>query len=417
MSSQRPKILLIGSYSGQDSFGDKCLLKSVTTQLSAVLPNPEFITHIDQAGQEESNAWFSEGVTFRGGMVVAYNNWRNRLRHLKLPFEQQSRLAMKTFDLGMRFAPAWRTMADAAKRDIDGATLVYFYGGTQLSGQWFWHNFPSLLLTVQEAARAGVPVYFGPQQYGPLPPADAQLLRETIRKYVKGVRTRNTLCAKMLQLAPESLVLDEVYSCRKRYPLVEAQPTPGDHLLVNCRAINFQTDTEVPELDTFARMAGEIATRMQLPVKVLQMSGASFSDDTLIVESFRKHWPQLPVEVIPYALDDLAVVEASAKARATFSMSFHCCVLSLLAGRPAIPVSSGAYYEHKYTDFPRYAGMQESNAVFLGEMKTPEIMQRSIDNILRFYNTYQAEQTASARRKAAEELEGWYSNIGKAAQH
>ena len=402
------KVLLIGSYNGQDSFGDECLLSSVIAQMTKAFGGkPRFVSHIEANLEASRAAW--PMVTFSGGFAALLAVWRVKLRHLHLPFALTSAIAFLTFPLYLMGSGAARRAARQAWTQIGESRLMYFYGGTQLSQQWYTLNMPGLLLSILACRLRGVPVYFGPQQYGPQSLLQRTLLRAVNRFLVKDIRVRNASCQAMLGLSDSAVLYDEVYSCAARYPVQKQRANgPGRYLLINCRGSNFLRPAQEQELFAFVRLVAALQKRMGAPLKLFQMSSASFCDDTLALDVFRREAPDLPVETIPYNLTDHELIELAGGAAGTLSMSFHGCILSMIGGAAAVPVTSGGYYDHKYVDFDKYSGGQNTPLVCLDN---PDI-ERVADTVAAYFAGYRAEQTAATRTAAARRMEEWYARVG-----
>ena len=358
-------ILLIGSYNGQESFGDKCLLSSVIAQFQVCHPEiTRYVTHIDTTLDATRQQWPT--LTVAHGFSFVFNGWRSALGRLRLPFGPLTILSLITFPFYVLVSGRARRLAQQALIDTRSASLIYFYGGTQLSAQWFWLNFPGLLITAGIGRCYRIPVYFGPQQYGPLFVFQKFLLTLLIRTCVKDIRVRNEKCLSLLGLQPSALTYDEVFSCGARYPLQRpsAQPT-GEYLLLNCRSSNFWSDTGKEDLERFAEVVAHICETLPVPLKLVQMSDATFCDDTPIMTALKARLPSHDIQLIPYGHSDFDLIDVASKAVGVLSMSFHACILSMIGGIPAVPVTTGLYYDHKYVDFDKYSGLQETPVINL----------------------------------------------------
>lgn len=394
-------VLLVGSYAGQDSLGDKGLLLSVASQLRRAFGDEvEFVAHVVST---ETN-FTPAGIKFKQGA------WRiiGPCLHAVRLFQFWPSLE---YLLAIFLIPAWwvykkrnRSIWNEFTQDCRECDMLYFYGGTQLSSQWFALNFPPTLLTVLLCKFYRKPVFFGPQQYGPLTASQARLLRWTLRYLVKDFRVRNTSCQRLLRATDEKLTLDEIYSCDINYPILRATAR-GEYLLVNFRGINFLSDYDPQEICSFCEIIKLVTDKLLLPVKIVQMSGASFCDDTEIANKLLQYG--LDVELLPHTHDENDIIESARNAVGVISMSFHGCVLTMLAGRPAVPVSSGDYYHHKYADFDRYTGDQHVPVVSLRNCN-PRL---ESERIFSYLDRFCQESLIRRRNEASRNLRSWYLNI------
>jgi polysaccharide pyruvyl transferase WcaK-like protein len=400
-------ILLIGSYNGQDSFGDKGLIRSVVTnfrhQCGAGIT---FLSHIHE-NIEDVHRVTSE-VVFKRGFSPFFRVWFAKLRHLRLPKTLHLAMAVISF-------PCWMLLTAENRRnlrdiicDMKQASCLYFYGGTQLSEQWFNFNFPPLAFTILISWILRRPVYFGPQQYGPENHSQQRWLKLILRLFVCDVRVRNAGCLKMLELPQSKLLLDEIYSCSSRLPICSTHQRKRSFILINMRGSNFLRSSATAELFRFMEILDAVYQDLALPYRLFQMSGKSFCDDTCLVTLLeQERFAHLPVEVLAPFDQEQELVELAKNAYGTVSMSFHGCILSMIGGCPAIPVTSGEYYNHKFADFNRYAGGQVVPIVTL-QSSTPKQIARII---VQYFECYKPEVTACTRAKAAQEMQEWYSQI------
>jgi len=88
-------------------------------------------------------------------------------------------------------------------------------------------------------------------------------------------------------------------------------------------------------------------------------------------------------------------------------MSFHGCVLSMVGGCPAVPVTSEKYYDYKSVDFDRCTGGQNVPIISLQD-PNPE---HAADSIVSYFERYEPARTAAARERAAAQIERWYRQI------
>jgi polysaccharide pyruvyl transferase WcaK-like protein len=395
------KVLLLGSYNGQDSLGDKGLLSSVASQLQHHLGgHVEFISHVatTEPGFSPPGIEFKSGAWQIMGSCIAKTSM--------LAFWPMLRLAgaFALIPIWLAYQTKNRTIWREFRKDCRQCGALYFYGGTQLSTQWFDLNLPSILLTVLVFRLHGKPVYFGPQQYGPLSHRQRRWLKWILRYLVTDYRTRNEKCLELLAAPQDKLTLDEIYCCTSNYPAVAAQ-SPGRYLLVNYRGINFLDNYNSEEVNRFCTIVQTVSRALDLPIKVIQMSGASFCDDSGITDKLRLLG--LNVELIPHTHNELDIIAVATNAAGAISMSFHGCILAMLAGRPAVPVTSGQYYDHKYVDFDRYTGGQ---GVPLVALRTPNSDE---DKILKYFDSFSSDTLRDHRVHSAAIVSTWYDNVAK----
>jgi hypothetical protein len=362
------------------------------------------VCHVHEgAGRSQS---LCEGLEFSEGVSPLFWQWFNKLRHLRLPFAAHALLAVLSLPLQPLLWRGPRGRWKSIWIQIRQSRLLYFYGGTQLSTQWFWLNWFPLALTVAICRLNRIPVYFGPQQYGPVNSTQAALLRWTVRWMVADVRSRNGNCLRVLPAGGAALY-DEVFSCEARYPIVTTPRREGAFLLFNVRGTDFSNDQQRVELFGWVDLLLALRDRLKRPVKFFQMSGESFCDDLQFFRSLSSEVRQrLDIEVVP-PCGDRELIALSGSAYGTLSMSFHGCILSMLAGCPAVPLSSGAYYEYKYADFDKYSGGQGVPVLKLGSLTIPE----DADRVVGYFERYDPARTSAARGTAAAAIDRWYGSI------
>ena len=393
--------LLIGSYNGQDSLGDKGLLKAVSSQIAKRF-NGDFgvVCHVAniEEGFNPGTAVLRRGIwqctSACASKTHVFSRWP--LLHLMMTYA----LIPVWLLSARKNRDIWRSF----KADCKEAEFLYFYGGTQLSSQWFWLNMPSILITILMVRRFDHPVFFGPQQYGPLDDRQRGFLLRVISWFVEGVRTRSSLCQKALGLLPEQLTLDEIFSCADCIP-VEDPADQSDYILVNFRGSNFLQDDFPDGALRFVEIVAGLSRKWMCGVKVVQMSGSSFCDDKGILGLIAN--AGVDVELIPHTHDERDVYLWARNAKACVAMSFHACVLTLMAGKPAIPVTSGRYYDYKYVDFDRYTGGQGVPVIDL-ETKLPAEWITEIDS---FVAKFSGVQVIETRRVAGSLVDRWYDTV------
>ena len=123
-------ILIIGSYNGQDSFGDKCLARCVAQQLRNIFgKDTKIISHIDN--NLEISQYEIPEIEFKKGISPLYWTWHNKLRHLHLPKVLLRLTAIITLPLYLIGTKTNRQEFRRINQEIKESPIVYFYGGTQ----------------------------------------------------------------------------------------------------------------------------------------------------------------------------------------------------------------------------------------------------------------------------------------------
>jgi polysaccharide pyruvyl transferase WcaK-like protein len=397
----------MGSYVGQDSFGDKCLLRCVVTQLQTVFGQDVRLVSDIQENHKQAQQVAPE-VEFTLNISQLFSDWFNRLRHLHSPFSIQIIAAVLTFPLWLAANSENRSALKGLVRETKACSCLYFYGGTQLSEPWFAENLPPLFFMLTLCRLFRKPVYWGPQQYGPEKSWQRRWLRFIINHFVTDIRTRNVKCVHLLALPKSSLFYDEVFSCRARYPLCVERIGQPTFILINMRASNFVRDATDAEFQAFGEILRALHQQLNLPFKLFQMSGTTFCDDQQL-KSFldRNEFGKVPIEILSALDQERDFIETARKAYGTVSMSFHGCILSMIGGCPAVPVTSERYYDYKYADFERYTGDQDVPIISLQDLNSEQAAER----IVHYFEQYQPVHTAAAREQAAAQISQWYGKI------
>lgn len=401
------RIVLAGSYNGQDSLGDECLLRAVVHRFQCLEPGCEieFQLHgIDTAFTQRFSA--ESGARPATGLQSGLWRLAYLARRLRLP----SRLASH---LAWTIAPAaagvgWQLLS-APMASLRKADLFFIYGGTQFSGQWYRLNAAPYLWSARIVKKHGGRVVFGPQQYGPLTASEASELRDNLKCHVDDWRTRNTADLDVLGVAEADrgrrLVHDEVFSAVDLYPSLDRQ-TP-QYILVNLRAMSFDDDRELAadHYAGFAALLDRLMSASNLPVVFFGVSDSSFCDDDAAFRAIRDRVSQPErLSSVGRVDDEHALFQLARKAEVVVSMSFHGCILSGIAGVPFVPVTEGRYYDHKYVDFDRYTGGQGVPLLALSEIDVSADFERIREYVRRF----DVVQVRSARAIANRQLDSFY---------
>lgn len=401
------RIALTGSFAGQDSLGDECLLKAVVARIQHHRPYSTVEFQLNDPG----NAFIAREARDRGFEVargLQYSMYRmgHVLERCKVPAgwskSASERGMSAAATLGMFGA------ADAIER-LKRADAFFVFGGTQFSGQWFALNAPSYLKSAEIVRGAGGNVYFGPQQYGPLAEADAAALRNAMATTVTDWRTRNPLDSALLESDTSSRaareVYDEVFSATRLYP-TSPLGTP-EHILFNLRHTTFDSDVplDASSYRGFAALVDALVTHFALPAVFFGVSGATFCDDDAAFASV-KHLSRMPERLhsVGRVRDEHHLFELASRARAVVSMSFHGCILAGIAGAPFVPVTEGHYYDYKYAGFDKYAGGQRVPVVGLVDCDPVVDLRRIVD----FVDGFDPSLMLRARAAASDRADDFY---------
>jgi polysaccharide pyruvyl transferase WcaK-like protein len=408
----KPGIFLIGSYNGQDSMGDKCLLRVVSSRFRRLLPDDVPIYfHAENTEELQPGGVLSDAaVIAQRGVQSYFWNWHTKLRHLHLPEALHRRVSVATFPLAARTYYRNDETLQEALRQLDSSAFMFTFGGTQFTKQWWRMNLvPYMLMT----RMAELPVYFGTQQYGPMTEEQQQRTQAFIRERVEGVRFRNAACMPELGMEGEmeKLTRDEVFSNTQVYPVVEERSGQGADtktILVNYRGEqNFLSeDREQARLDHLVAYLRALHNRLDCTFTLFSVSGPEFCDDTECFDYIRQNLPEAEVNELPYtnAYDH---IEAAKEAYAAVSMSFHGVILSMIGGCPAIPITHGKYYNHKYIGFKEYNPDTPIPIFYVDEAPDQSLVEESVD----YFETYNPVAVADERRRHNEKIELFYRGI------
>jgi len=403
-------ILLIGSFTGYRSCGDICLLRTCTKEFYDLFgKDTRFLVYINQ-DLTKSEAF--PGLAFSLGISDAYSSWHNILRHARLPRLLYRIASAVLFPLYLIIRTSARIAFLRVWRNVGKASLLYFYGGSQLSQNWFYLNYVPLLITIILCRIRKVPVYFGPQQYGPETGWQRFFLNMTIKLFVKSVRTRNSMDLNLIRQKSSALCYDEVFSCISLYPIVKRSPPKGGFILVNMRELGFFGMKQ--NNDDIHTNLGAILLKLQyklgVEIKFFQMTEKSLCDDTAVISLLRKRkeFNSLQYEIMPLCTHEKELIFLAQHALGSISLSFHGCLLSMMAGQPAIPLVITSYYHYKYSDFAKYTGGQVPPLIYLNSTINIE---ETVNKICSYFSDYQPEMTARAREKAHMRMSQWYQKI------
>ncbi len=404
------KILIIGSYNGQESFGDKCLLSSVASNLRYFFGQKvELVSHIhDQSRLDKTK--FSD-IIFHQGLSCLYWRWHNKLRYLKIPLLLHNFIYFFLFPIFFIVAKTISSSLNIITKDIKDSSFLYFYGGTQLSSPWFYFNFLPLFYSLFICRIYKIPVFFGPQQYGPQTKQQRLLFRLMLNFLVTDMRARNQNCLKLAEVTPAELAYDEAFSCQNFYPNPNKGKKQKSYIMVNIREVDFtnQNTNFNKKYKIFSDFLFSLQQQTNLPFKLFQMSGIGFCDDTkffkYLQQNFNKH---LDIKILPFFKTGKELLTIMNAAYGTVSMSFHGCLFSLIAGAAPVPVISGEYYKYKYSDFQKYTGGQSIPFLYLGDFSS---VGEEAGRVCYYFKNYSSFLTKKARQEAEKLSDKWYNSI------
>ena len=398
------RVLLLGSYNGQDSLGDECLLKSVVRQYRERLVDVEFVLHCDQT-TPVTESLESEGVTSNPGLQTLFWTLRSQLRHTRLPVPVVGVVATLLFPL--YFLALWtlnRRDVRRVVRQIRASDKLHVFGGTNFSRQWFWMNFPHYVATSVFARLGGARTVLSPQQIGPMTGWQRFLFRIWLTLLVDDYRVRNLSCVNEVGLDPLKYTCDEVFSNRRLYPIVETRPDESSKLLVNVRGgpMTDESGYQTRELAGLAQLLKALHRQLDLPLVFFSVSGESFYDDNRTYESIASLLEATPHSNAGRVDTDADLFRLAEESYACVSMSFHGCILCTVRGIPAVPLVDGFYYEHKYSDFDIYGDGQPVPLIRLADATA------SVNPVLDYMRNFDASAAALGRTEACRLVERFY---------
>ena len=374
-------VLLTGSYNGQDSLGDECLLKATVERVRHHDSNASVVVHLHGTHTPFSCAYAtSTNVTMKRGLQSAVSRGESLAERLRTP----AFLAPPVKHL------LSRCIAREAISDLKQSDAFFVFGGTQFAGQWYALNAPFYLESARIVRRNGGKVFFGPQQYGPMADGSAAELRVALTNIVSDWRTRNRQDAELLEpdvASRESRVIyDEVFSNTRLYPSKIASKR-ARHILFNLRLTTFDTDAPMAQ-EQFRAITGmmdELSRTFDLPVIFFAVSDATFCDDNATLATVRK-FSTIPDRFtsVGRVRNEHHLMELAQDAAVVVSMSFHGCILSGIAGAPFVPIYEGQYYDYKYVDFDKYSGEQLVPMISLAKCDATRDAKLVADYVSRF---------------------------------
>jgi len=392
--------------------GDRCLLRVVSSRFRRLLPDDVPIYfHADDSSELQPGGRLEDApVMAQRGVQSYFWNWHTKLRHAHLPDSWHLKASVSTFPLAARTVYRNDEELQSALRQLRRSAFMFVFGGTQFTKQWWQMNLVPYMLM---ARMADLPVYFGTQQYGPMSEEQQERTQAFIQERVEGVRFRNAACMPELGMEGEmeKLTRDEVFSNTQVYPVVEGRSgTDADEktVLVNFRGEQefLSDDAEQARLDNLVVYLRMLHKKLECSFTLFSVSGPDFCDDTECFDYIREHLPEAEVNELPYS-DAYNHIQAAKDAYAAVSMSFHGVILSMIAGCPAIPVTHGKYYNHKYIGFEEYNPAADIPIFYVDDAPDQSFVEASVDYI----ENFDPRAVAEERRRHNEKIESFYQGI------
>jgi len=239
-------IVITGSYNGQDSSGDECLLKCVVQRVRSKLPDSKITIQLHDI-ETPFIQKYSKDTSVSISRGIQYFMWRvgGLMARLYIP-SRLSEFLVKNIALKLAELFGIKSVKYPI-RDLRNADVFLVYGGTQFSGQWYKLNGPAYFKSVSIVGKSGGKVVFGPQQYGPFQSTETlNQLKGFLNNDVDEWCSRNHIDVEKLRYDNKGLeVYDEVFSNLTLYPYRE--PNEPKHILVNIRDLTFDTNDVIDD--------------------------------------------------------------------------------------------------------------------------------------------------------------------------
>ena len=409
-------VLLLGSYNGQDSLGDKCLLRCVVARVRhAFGKDVRIITHVHNTA-ELHGPLRDLGIEARQGVQSNLWRWQSKISKVIKDHESAQKIAATQFAAIGRLIMAARKGGRLALQDLKDADAIIIYGGTNFSRQWWWLNTPAYILS---SRWADVPVFLAPQQYGPMDSDQLNRFKEQLLSSAKTVLCRNPKDVELLSLSNKNdvLVRDEVFSNMRVYPTSENTQLALNQrepiILVNMRfSQDFLLGENEKALERFCDYVGEISQRLNLRIKLFCMSGWTFADDLAGRKTLEERLNGGErLEVLAYT-DEYDLIHEASRARACISMSFHGVILSMIGGCPSIPVTLGEYYDYKYIGFSNYNPAAPIPLISLSS----EFEQSKLKTCISYIEHFAYESVEELRSRSDVSIETTYGQLASALE-
>jgi polysaccharide pyruvyl transferase WcaK-like protein len=404
-------ILLIGSYNGQDSLGDKCLLRAVAYRFRKHLrTDAEIFFHLHNPSEFKTEL-SDVPVKANQGIQTLYWNLHGQLGRLRLPEMIIRKISEVTFPIA--YNTIYKTYLRNIRKNVDeqlkDCSFIFIFGGTNFSKQWWWLNIVPYMLT---AKLYDLPVYFGTQQYGPMLEEQRRRTQKFIKKHVKDLRFRNPACFRELGYnnAFDKLTRDEVFSNVELYPnsKVRSQSNGRKNILINYRGTqDFLLENPKSEITRLGTLMNKLGKSYDCDFTFFSVSGSTFSDDTEAIKKLRQIVSEKHnFQILPYT-NEFDLIEKSKESFACVSMSFHGCILAMIAGCPAIPLSSGDYYDHKYISFEQYNPKLPIPTVYLSK----ELSENEYLKISEYFDKFDVNSIIEERERSNHLIDSFYREI------
>lgn len=409
-----PTVLLIGSYNGQDSLGDECLLKCCIDQYKRAADGRalDFVLHANKRTPLLVQLESAGGFTANEGIQSSYWRYTTQLRHTQLPKDAREVIAAITLP-GYLLGAAALDYLDGRKAlaQIATADMLHIFGGTNFTFQWNTLNMPFFTATSALLKLRGKPTYLGPQQYGPMTDGQLTAFKLWLDTCVSDWRTRNPKCLELLGGDPGvHLISDEVYSNRGLYPIESSRPANAEYVLLNLRGGSMSDDATFDdrELDNIADTLARIYRATDKPYRFFAVSTAELTEDQRSYDALASRLAgRAPIENIGRVSTEHELMALASRAYGCISMSFHGCILSGFKGIPAIPITAGRYYDHKYIGFDQYGDGQPIPILSLAAPASDAEVAAAAS----YLKSYDAGAAALKRERAAEQIESYYRSI------
>lgn len=405
-------ILLVGSYNGQDSLGDKCLLRAVAYRFKKHLKKDSNIIFHLHNPTEFSTELKDIPVVANQGLQSLYWNFNSQIARCRLSQNITRIISELTFPIAYYslYKKYQKNIRKNANDQLKDCAFMFVFGGTNFSKQWWWINIVPYMLT---AKMYNLPVYFGTQQYGPMLPKQQKRTQYFIKKNVKDLRFRNPACFAELgyENAFDKLTRDEVFSNIDLYPNSKIRSGNNEKrktVLINYRgAQDFLLEDPESEINRLGILMNKLGKTYDCNFMFFSVSGASFADDTEGINKLRKIVDiKYNFSTLPYT-NEFDLIEKAKECFACVSMSFHGCILAMIGGCPAIPLSSGDYYDHKYISFEEYNPSLPIPVIYVSK----ELSTTDYTKVTEYFDKFETEPIIRERERSNQLIDNYYQQI------
>lgn len=405
-------ILLVGSYNGQDSLGDKCLLRAVAYRFKKHLKKSSNIIFHLHNPTEFSTELKDVPAIANQGIQSLYWDYNDQLLRFRLSQNFTRKFSELTFSIAYHslYKSRKQNTRKIAEAQLNNCALMFVFGGTNFSKQWWWLNIVPYMLT---SKMYNLPVYFGTQQYGPMLIEQQKRTQKFMKSNVKDVRFRNPACFAELGYddAFNKLTRDEVFSNIDLYPnstIRSGNEEKRKTILINYRGTqDFLLENPKSEINRLGLLMNKLGESYDCNFLFFSVSGASFADDTESINKLREIVDsKYNFSTLPYT-NEFDLIEKAKECYACVSMSFHGCILAMIGGCPAIPLSSGDYYDHKYISFEEYNPNLPIPIVYLSK----ELSTTTYRDITDYFDKFEIEPVIRERERSNQLIDNYYQQI------